>query len=165
MKLNRIRGDVYRLEQHNMAEFEPPDEDIHGSAPEEYTSSDRRDFVPVTAPLFLPRPDHLSAGWSGSDASYSSATSSATSSAILKLLPDEVSVELFNSQYLQHHSSRADAILAVAKVSRTLGASREEVEASLFNALNADVELKLEVSRSCACPSPMRHANPSTTFT
>ncbi|PIL27725.1 hypothetical protein GSI_10878 [Ganoderma sinense ZZ0214-1] len=67
----------------------------------------------------------------------------ATSSAILKLLPDEVSVEVFNSQYLQHHSSRADAILAAAKVSRTLGAPREEVEASLFNALNADTALAI----------------------
>uniref|UniRef100_A0A5K1JUL3 RTX-toxin n=1 Tax=Ganoderma boninense TaxID=34458 RepID=A0A5K1JUL3_9APHY len=73
-------------------------------------------------------------------------TSSAASSAILKLLPDEVSMEVFNSQYLQRHSSRADAILAAAKVSRTLGAPREEVEASLFNALNADVELKLETA-------------------
>lgn len=71
---------------------------------------------------------------------------STASSVILKLLPDEVSMEAFNSQYLQRHSSRADAVLAAAKVSRTLGAPREEVEASLFNALNADVELRLEVS-------------------
>ncbi len=70
----------------------------------------------------------------------------AASSAILKLLPDEVSLEVFNSQYLQLHSSRADAILAAAKVSRALDAPREEVEASLFNAVSANVELKLEVS-------------------
>ena len=70
---------------------------------------------------------------------------SVVSSAIQKLIPDEVSLEVFNSQYLQRHSSRADAILAAAKVSRTLDAPREEVEASVFNTLNADVELKLEV--------------------
>ena len=55
-------------------------------------------------------------------------------------------MEVFNSQYLQRHSSRADATLAAAKVSRTLGAPREEVEASLSTVLNADVDLKLEVS-------------------
>ena len=70
---------------------------------------------------------------------------SAVSSAIQKLIPEEVSLEVFNSQYLQRHSSRADAILAAAKVSRTLDAPREEVEASVFNTPNADVELKLEV--------------------
>ena len=70
---------------------------------------------------------------------------STASSAILKLLPDEVSLEVFNSQYLQRHSARADAVFAAAKVSRILGASREEVEVSVFNVLNADVELRLEV--------------------
>ncbi|TBU45151.1 N-terminal acetyltransferase A, auxiliary subunit [Dichomitus squalens] len=71
---------------------------------------------------------------------------SAALSAIQKLIPDEVSLEVFNSQYLQRHSSRADAVLAAAKVSRTLGAPREEVEASIFTALNADTELKLETA-------------------
>ena len=81
----------------------------------------------------------------------SDAVATAASAAIAKLLPGEVSLEVFNSQYLQQHSSRADAILAAAKVSRTLGAPREEVEASAFNALNADVEIKLEV-RSLTSP-------------
>ncbi len=65
--------------------------------------------------------------------------------AITELLPDEVSLEAFNSQYLQRQFSRADAILAFAQVLRLLGAPREEVEAAIFNALNADVDLKLDV--------------------
>ena len=72
--------------------------------------------------------------------------------ALGKLLPDEVSLEVFNSQYLQQHSSRADAVFAAAKVSQMLGASREEVEAAIFNATNPDVELKLE-----ARPSRIRY--------
>ncbi|KAI8986666.1 NMDA receptor-regulated protein 1a [Trametes punicea] len=68
------------------------------------------------------------------------------SSCLPKLIPDEVSLELFNSQYLQRHSSRGAAILAAAKVSRALDAPREEVEATVFNTLNADVELDLETA-------------------
>lgn len=77
----------------------------------------------------------------------SEAVANVVAAEITKLLPDEVSLEAFNSQYLQQHSSRADAVLASARVSRMLDAPREEVEASLFNALNAGVELKLEVCR------------------
>lgn len=69
----------------------------------------------------------------------------AVSPSLSKLVPDEVSLELFNSQYLQNHSSRGDAILAAAQASRLLDAPREEVEGAVFGALNADVELRLEV--------------------
>ena len=63
-----------------------------------------------------------------------------------KLIPNELSPNAFNAQYLQHHPSHGDAILAAAKVSRMLGASREEIESALFNAVNANVEISLEVS-------------------
>lgn len=69
----------------------------------------------------------------------------AVSPLLSKLIPDEVSLELFNSQYLQTHSSRGDAILAAAQASRILDAPREDVEGAVFSALNADVELRLEV--------------------
>ncbi|KAI0698059.1 N-terminal acetyltransferase A, auxiliary subunit [Cerioporus squamosus] len=86
--------------------------------------------------------------WTSLEQKPSDAVATAASTAIAKLLPDEVSLEAFNSQYFQRHSSRADAILAAAQVSRILGAPREEVEAAVFNALNADVDLKLETALS-----------------
>lgn len=80
MKLKRVRGEVYRLDDLDLAQLEVPDEDQCGPAPEEYTSLDRKDFLPVTAPLFLRPPDHLSASWSGADTSDSSAPSSTSAS-------------------------------------------------------------------------------------
>ncbi len=70
------------------------------------------------------------------------------SPSLSKLVPDELSLERFNSQYLQNHSSRGDAILATAQALRILDAPREEVESAVFSALNADVELRLEVRLS-----------------
>ncbi|KAI0659393.1 NMDA receptor-regulated protein 1a [Cubamyces menziesii] len=67
-------------------------------------------------------------------------------SSLPTLCPDEVSLEQFNAQYLQRYSARGDAVLAAAKASRLLGAPREEVEAAVFNALNADVVLDLETA-------------------
>jgi len=60
---------------------------------------------------------------------------------IASLLPEEVSLELFNSQYLQKHSSSPMAVLAHAKVAQILGAPREEVEEILFTVLRQPVEL------------------------
>ncbi|KAI0674538.1 NMDA receptor-regulated protein 1a [Trametes maxima] len=84
--------------------------------------------------------------WSSLSEKPSETVASAVTSALSKLLPDEISLELFNSQYLQQHSSRGAAVLAAAKVSRSLGAPREEVESILFNVLNADVELDFETA-------------------
>ncbi|CDO77958.1 hypothetical protein BN946_scf184971.g8 [Trametes cinnabarina] len=81
--------------------------------------------------------------WSSLPEKPSETVASVVSSTLPKLIPEEVSLELFNSQYLQKHSSRGDAILGAARVSRDLGAPREEVEAAVFNALNAGVELDL----------------------
>lgn len=63
--------------------------------------------------------------------------------AVLK--PAEVSLDAFNSQYLQHHSSSALAVLASAKVSYILDAPMEEVESLLFTILMDGVQLRLQV--------------------
>lgn len=71
--------------------------------------------------------------------------------------PGEVSLDVFNSQYLQTNSSSAPAILGSAKVSQILDAPREEVENVLFTALADGVLLRLEVRR---CYSTLfRHAH------
>jgi hypothetical protein len=64
---------------------------------------------------------------------------------ISAILPDETSLETFNSQYLQRHTSSAAAVLAAAKVLRKLDASREEVEVVLFTAIQTDVQLDIRV--------------------
>jgi len=64
---------------------------------------------------------------------------------VAALKPAEISLDAFNSQYLQRHSSSAPAILASAKVSQVLGAPREEVEALLFTTLTDGVQLGLGV--------------------
>ncbi|KAJ7336280.1 NMDA receptor-regulated protein 1-domain-containing protein [Mycena albidolilacea] len=63
-----------------------------------------------------------------------------------KLLPDEVSLETFNSQYLQRHSASAPAILAVAKVLVKLQTPREQVEETLFTALDGSASLDIKTA-------------------
>ncbi|KAI0371305.1 NMDA receptor-regulated protein 1a [Pilatotrama ljubarskyi] len=84
--------------------------------------------------------------WTSLSEKPSETVTNVVSASFSKLLPDEVSLEHFNSQYVQKHPSRGDVILAAAKVSRTLGARREEVESAVFGALNADVELTFETA-------------------
>ncbi|KAI0634817.1 NMDA receptor-regulated protein 1a [Trametes polyzona] len=84
--------------------------------------------------------------WSSLSEKPSETVSTVVSSTLSKLVPDEVSLELFNSQYLQKHSSRAEAVLGVAKAARILGAPREEVENTIFTVLNTDVDLNLETA-------------------
>jgi peptide alpha-N-acetyltransferase len=64
------------------------------------------------------------------------------------ILPDEISLETFNSQYLQRHSSSAAAVLAAAKVSRKLDATREEVEDILFTTLKGDIQLDIKTAHT-----------------
>jgi len=63
---------------------------------------------------------------------------------VAALKPAEVSLDAFNSQYLQRHASSAAAILASAKVSHVLDAPRDEVENLLFTTLADGVQLGLE---------------------
>lgn len=66
---------------------------------------------------------------------------------VAALKPAEVTLDTFNSQYLQRDASSAAAILGSAKVLRILDAPTEEVESLLFTTLKDDVRLRLEVRR------------------
>lgn len=68
--------------------------------------------------------------------------------ALARLLPDEVSLEHFNTQYLQKHSTDGRAILASAKVSRLLNAPADQVESSVFAVFNPETALDLKVELS-----------------
>lgn len=65
---------------------------------------------------------------------------------IASLLPTEVSLELFNSQYLQKHSSLPMAIVAHAKVARILKAPQDEIDSILFTVLKEPVQLDHEAA-------------------
>lgn len=65
---------------------------------------------------------------------------------IASLLPAEVSLELFNSQYLQKHSSLPMAIVAHAKVARILKAPQDEIDSILFTVLKEPVQLDHEAA-------------------
>lgn len=65
---------------------------------------------------------------------------------IASLLPAEVSLELFNSQYLQKHSSLPMAIVAHAKVARILKAPQDEIDSILFTVLKEPVQLHHEAA-------------------
>ena len=67
------------------------------------------------------------------------------SEALSSLLPTEVSTEAFNSNYLQSHPANPHAILASAEVFRILDNPLEDVENTVFGALNPDVDLKVKV--------------------
>ncbi|EGO03587.1 hypothetical protein SERLA73DRAFT_101816 [Serpula lacrymans var. lacrymans S7.3] len=60
------------------------------------------------------------------------------------IIPEEVTLETYNSQYLQRHSNSAQAILACAKVSYKLISPQPEIESLLFTALNAEVNLDIK---------------------
>ena len=66
---------------------------------------------------------------------------------ISKLLPEDLSVEHLNVQYLQKHSGDGRAILASAKVSQLLGTPMDQVENSVFSVFNPDASLDVKVSR------------------
>ncbi|KAH7882428.1 NMDA receptor-regulated protein 1-domain-containing protein [Phlebopus sp. FC_14] len=74
---------------------------------------------------------------------------------LAELKPPEVSLEVFNSQYLQLHSASAKAILACAKVLRDLEHSQEDVENLLFTGLTPSAD-KLQIEDACAILSYMR---------
>ncbi|KDQ22405.1 hypothetical protein PLEOSDRAFT_1109515 [Pleurotus ostreatus PC15] len=59
------------------------------------------------------------------------------------LLPEEVSLETYNSLYLQRHSGYAPAVLAAARVSHSLGSAIDEVDATLFTTLADDAQLDI----------------------
>ncbi len=68
------------------------------------------------------------------------------SDALANQVTDEMSSETYNVQYLQRHSSKAEAVLGAAKALRILGGPRDEVEGIVFGTLNPEVDLPLKVS-------------------
>ncbi|KAF5352217.1 hypothetical protein D9758_009235 [Tetrapyrgos nigripes] len=63
-----------------------------------------------------------------------------------EILTSEVSLDTYNSQFLQKHSTSPGAILACAKASQELGATREEVENTVFGILGEEVKLDVETA-------------------
>ncbi|RDB27479.1 N-alpha-acetyltransferase 16, NatA auxiliary subunit [Hypsizygus marmoreus] len=63
--------------------------------------------------------------------------------ALSKLLPEEVSLDTYNSQYLQRHSSSPRAVLAAAKVAHALQAPLPDVEATVFSTFGPDIKLDI----------------------
>ena len=61
------------------------------------------------------------------------------------MIPSEVSLETFNSQYLQRHATEGRAVLAAARVLRRVEAPPAEVENVLFSLLGASVKLDINV--------------------
>jgi hypothetical protein len=74
---------------------------------------------------------------------------------IASLLPEEVSLELFNSQYLQKHSSSPMAIVAHAKVAQILKAPQDEIDSIIFTVLKEPAQLDHEV---CIHPLHLNHS-------
>lgn len=70
---------------------------------------------------------------------------SVLSSTLDKLLPDGVSLETYNSQYLQKHSTSAPQILAVAQSLHILVSPLKEVEDTALQVLGPDVQMDLKV--------------------
>lgn len=66
------------------------------------------------------------------------------SDTLSRFIPDDISLETYNSQYLQKNTSPL-AILAAATVSWILGSSREEVENIVFTTLEAPIQLSVKV--------------------
>ncbi|GLB39170.1 putative N-terminal acetyltransferase A, auxiliary subunit [Lyophyllum shimeji] len=63
--------------------------------------------------------------------------------ALQKLLPDELSLDTYNSQYLQRHASEPRSVLAAAKVAQTLEAPLPDVEATVFSVLGPESKLDI----------------------
>lgn len=65
--------------------------------------------------------------------------------ALNKILPEDVSLETLNSQYLQKHSTSAKAILASAQALRVLGSPLQEAEDLVLTTLRGEVQLDVKV--------------------
>lgn len=67
------------------------------------------------------------------------------SQSISKLLPADVALDTFNSQYLQKHPGSPRASLAFAKALKILDAPVEEIESTLFGLLHPEANLDIKV--------------------
>ncbi|KAH8102267.1 NMDA receptor-regulated protein 1a [Cristinia sonorae] len=71
---------------------------------------------------------------------------SVVKAAVTELIPEEVSLETYNSQYVQHHSTSGKAILTSTKVLQILGSPVSEIESAAFGSLNPEVTLDIETA-------------------
>ena len=76
------------------------------------------------------------------------------SQTISQLLPAEVTLDTYNSQYLQRHPGSPRAAFAFAKALRALDAPIEEIESSLFGLLHPEANLDIKVSLIYTLRSP-----------
>ncbi|KAL4251971.1 NMDA receptor-regulated protein 1a [Abortiporus biennis] len=67
-------------------------------------------------------------------------------SSLSKLIPEDVSLETYNSQFLQKHSTSDKAMLAAAKVLHILGSPISEIESTVFGVFNPEVPSHVTVS-------------------
>jgi len=59
------------------------------------------------------------------------------------LIPESITLETFNSQYLQRHHSDAKALLAVGRVLQMLESPLTEIENTIFSIFDVEVDLKV----------------------
>jgi len=64
--------------------------------------------------------------------------------ALAQLLPEELSLETYNSQYLQRHSTSVPAIFAAAEVLHNLQSPLGEIEATIFTVLGTEAKLDVK---------------------
>lgn len=62
----------------------------------------------------------------------------------------DLSPETYNSQYLQQHGKKAEAVLAAARAGKLIGASEDEIEGTVFQILSEGVELNVQVRTALA---------------
>lgn len=77
--------------------------------------------------------------------------SSALATAFEALLPQDVSLDRFNSEYLQKHADSPPSVLAAAQALRLLGNPAQEVEDLLFGQLRPDSKLDFKVRAVLPC--------------
>ncbi|KAH9477761.1 N-terminal acetyltransferase A complex auxiliary subunit NAA15 [Psilocybe cubensis] len=68
--------------------------------------------------------------------------------AIAKFIPDDLSLETFNSQYLQKHSTDSHTVLAAAKALHKLNLPLADVENTAFTLFSPDVRLDVPTALS-----------------
>ncbi|KAI0264685.1 NMDA receptor-regulated protein 1-domain-containing protein [Gloeopeniophorella convolvens] len=76
----------------------------------------------------------------------SATVGAAISSALEALIPGEISLEAYNAEYLQRHSTDAKALLGAAKGLHALGSPRDEVEGVVIGSLNPGVDMPFQTA-------------------
>lgn len=70
--------------------------------------------------------------------------------ALPKLIPEGMGLDAFNSQFLQRQGTSPKVVLAVAQVSRKLGAPADETESIVFGLLNPELQSDVKVRSGSA---------------